>query len=285
MPDDVADAGVAAAEQAGADAVVAFGGGSPIGLGKAIALRREVLLAAVPTTYSGSEMTNIWGLTGPDGKRTGRDERVRPRLIIYDPELTYGMPVPASMTSGFNAMAHAVEATYAQAVDDATLETAERSIRLLAEHLPGIAADAANPTSRAGALYGAYLAGSTIAAGLAIHHKLCHVLGGSFGLPHAPTHSVVLPHALHYNRDAAPDAMARVATALGADDAAGGVYDLQRRVGAPASLRELGLDAADLDRAADLATRNAYYNPRPIDRDSIRALLGAAHAGTRPGAG
>jgi len=283
VPEADVAAAVQAAERANADCVVCYGGGSAIGFGKAIALRRAVAVVAIPTTYSGSEMTPIWGITGAAGKRTGRDERVRPRLVLYDPALGRELPLATAIPSLFNAMAHAVEALYADAVDPITALMAEEAIRALAASAPRLAADPRDADARERALYGAYLAGAALGTvGMALHHKLCHVLGGSFGMPHAETHTVVLPHVIRYNQPAAPEAIARVARAIDADDAAAGLYDLQARVGAPTSLRELGLAEADLDRAAELAVQSAYYNPRELDAGEIRALLQDAFLGKRP---
>jgi alcohol dehydrogenase class IV len=283
VPISVADAAVAEAVRADADCVVCYGGGSAIGLGKAIALRRDVAIVAVPSTYSGSEMTAIWGMTGEDGKQTGRDERVRPSLVIYDSDLTLELPVATSLTSAFNAMAHSVEALYAPERNASTDEQAEASIRAIARSLPGLAADPRDREAREQALYGAYLAGAALGAvSMALHHKLCHVLGGSFGLPHSETHTVVLPHAVRYNQPAARDAIERVARALGTADAATGIYDLETRVGAPTDLRSLGLREHDLDRAAELASQNSCDNPRPVTVARVRALLDDAWRGRRP---
>ncbi len=284
VPGDVADAAAARARELGADVVVGFGGGSPIGLAKAIALACDgVRVAAVPTTYAGSEMTAIYGVTRDGRKTTGRDERVRPVLVVYDPALTHSLPVATSIASAINAMAHAVEALYADGVDDALRDEAEASVAAIGRAVPRLAADPTDAAGRADALYGAYLAGASLGvAAMGVHHKLCHVLGGSFGLPHAETHTVVLPHAVRFNADAAPQAIARVARALGVDDAANGLWDLARDAGAPTDLASLGLRASDLDRAADLATASAYPNPRPVERDAIRILLERALAGQRP---
>jgi alcohol dehydrogenase class IV len=283
VPVETAVAARAEARRLGADGTVAIGGGSTIGLGKAIALESGLPIIAVPTTYAGSEMTPIYGLTEGGAKKTGRDPRVLPRSVIYDPALTLDLPVRTSATSGMNAIGHCVEALYADNANPVISLMAEEGIRALARALPRIAADPHDLDARGDAFYGAWLAGSALGAvGMALHHKLCHTLGGSFNLPHAETHAIVLPHAVAYNRAAAPEAMARIAKAIGADDAASGLYDLAMKLDAPLALRDIGLKETDLDQAAEIATRNPYYNPRPIEREGIRRLLDDAFAGRRP---
>jgi maleylacetate reductase len=283
VPMAIADTARQLARSVHADCAIAVGGGSTIGLAKAIALHSGLSILAIPTTYAGSEMTPIYGLTEGGVKRTGSDERVLPKTVIYDPELTLTLPVDLSITSGMNAMAHAVEGLYARDANPVMNLFAEEGIRSLAQGLPAIRDHAGDLEARTLALYGAWLCGSVLGSvGMSLHHKLCHTLGGSFNLPHAPTHAVVLPHALAYNAPAVPEAARRIARALGAPDAAQGVYDLAQATNAPLSLREIGFAAADLDRAAELASANPYWNPRPVDRAAIRALLQDAFDGVRP---
>jgi len=271
------------AAQLRVDCLIATGGGSAIGLAKAIALTSALPVIAVPTTYAGSEMTPIYGLTEDGLKRTGSDSRVLPRTVVYDPELTLSLPAALSVTSGINAIAHAAEGLYARDANPVTSIFAHEGIAALARSLPTIVREPLNQAARAGALYGAWLCGSVLGSvGMALHHKLCHTLGGSFDLPHAPTHTVVLAHALAYNASAAPSAMTRIADALGCDDAAAGIYALARELGAPISLAALGMREADLDRAADLACENVYWNPRAIERAPVRALLQRAFDGAPP---
>ncbi|MFG2269543.1 maleylacetate reductase [Streptomyces chartreusis] len=283
VPAEVADAAVQAARAVGADGCVAVGGGSSIGLGKAIALRTGLPLIAVPSTYSGSEMTPVWGLTENGVKRTGRDVKVLPRSVVYDLELTLSLPVPLSVTSGVNAIAHAVEALYAPDTSPLIALMAEEGVRALAGALPAVVSDPGSRAARGRALYGAWLCGSCLGATtMGLHHKLCHVLGGTFGLPHAETHTVVLPYALAYNASAAPEAVAAVARALDAADAPTALWELAGRLGAPRSLAELGLTEADLATAAEQATNQAYANPRPVTSDGVLAVLRAAHEGAPP---
>lgn len=283
VPVETAAAARGEARRLHADGTVAFGGGSTTGLAKAIALEDGLPIVAVPTTYAGSEMTPIWGLTEGDRKRTGRDPRVLPRAVIYDPTLTLTLPPAVSGPSGMNAIAHCVEALYAENANPITSLMAEEGVRALGKSLPLVVRAPQELAARSEALYGAWLAGAALGTvGMALHHKLCHTLGGSFGLPHAETHTVVLPHATAYNREAAPRAMERIGRALGKGDAAGGLWDLAGAVGAKRALRDLGLREDQLDQAAELATTNPYYNPRPVTREGIRRLLQDAWEGTRP---
>jgi len=271
------------AKRLGADCAVAIGGGSTTGLGKAIALDSGLPILAIPTTYAGSEMTPIYGLTEGGVKKTGRDARVLPRTVIYDPELTLTLPLAMTLTSALNAIAHAAEGLYAHDGNPITALMAEEGIRASAAAMQVLAGDPKNLEARSNALYGAWLCGSVLGAvSMGLHHKLCHTLGGSFNLPHAETHTVILPHALAYNAAQAPGAMARVARALGVRDAARGVYDLAARHGAPTSLKAIGMSADGLDRAAELAVANQYPNPRPLERAALRALLQRAFDGEPP---
>lgn len=271
------------ARRLNADCAVAIGGGSTTGLGKAIALESGLPILAIPTTYAGSEMTPIYGLTEGGLKRTGRDPRVLPRTVIYDPLLTLTLPVGLSITSAMNAIAHAAEGLYARDGNPIMDLMAEEGIRALAGSLPAIRRDSQDLEARGQALYGAWLCGTVLGnVGMALHHKLCHTLGGSFHLPHAEVHTVILPHAIAYNAPEIPAALRRIERALGAAPAAGALYDLARTSGAPISLRELGMAAADLDRAADIALSNPYWNPRAPERAGIRELLQRAWEGARP---
>jgi len=284
-PVEVTRAALAVAGERGADGLVAIGGGSTTGLGKAIAVRTGLPQVVIPTTYAGSEMTPILGETDGGQKVTRSSPEILPETVIYDVELTLGLPAALSGVSGINAIAHAVEALYARDTNPITQLMAEQAIAALARALPAIAAGPGDRAARTDALYGAWLSGVCLGAvGMALHHKLCHVLGGAFGLPHAETHTAVLPYAVAYNAAAAPEAMARVAAALGrpGGDAAAGLYDLAGAVGAARSLAAIGMPADGLDRAADLAVASPYWNPRPLDRAAIRDLLQRAFTGTPP---
>ena len=283
VPMDVARQARLVAAKLDADCALAVGGGSTIGLGKAIALDGGLPIIAVPTTYAGSEVTPIFGLTENGVKKTGRDPRVLPRTVIYDPRLTLTLPLSLTVTSAINAIAHAAEGLYAHDANPVIQLMAEEGIRASAAALGPLAADPLDRKARSDALYGAWLCGTVLGTvSMGLHHKLCHTLGGSFNLPHAQVHTVVLPHALAYNAEAAPQAMSRIAKALGQADAPRGIYDLARRNGAPSSLKEIGMPAEGLDRAADLAVTGQYPNPRPLERSALRALLQRAYEGVRP---
>ena len=282
-PVEVTEQAMGRLRDLGADCTIALGGGSTIGLGKAIALRSDLPQIAIPTTYAGSEATPILGETENDRKTTQRSLKVLPEVIVYDVDLTLTLPPGLTTTSGMNAMAHAVEALYAQDANPVTSLLAEQAIGILARALPSIIKNPGDRAARADALYGAWACGTCLGSvGMALHHKLCHVLGGSFGLPHAETHTVMLPHAVAFNAAAAPEAMACVARALAATDAVQGLFDLAGELDAPRSLREIGMPEDRLEEAADIAVMSPYWNPRPIERASIRALLQDAWDGRRP---
>jgi maleylacetate reductase len=289
VPIEVAHRARQVAAELGADGCVAVGGGSAVGLGKAIALEHGLPVIAVPTTYAGSEMTPVWGLTQGGAKRTGRDARVLPRSVLYDPELTLTLPTQLSATSGINAVAHAVEGLYAPDATPIVSLMAEEGTRALVTALPRIVADGSDLDARAEAQYGAWLCGAVLAATtMSLHHKLCHTLGGTLDLPHAQTHTVVLPHALAYNQPAAPEAVAALSRALGgAPDPARELWELTGRLGAPRSLAELGMAEDDIPRIAELAVAgragSSYRNPRPVTREGVTALLEAAWSGRPPG--
>ena len=276
-PVTVTEQAMVLAQAEGCDGTIALGGGSSTGLGKAIALRTNWPQLVIPTSYAGSEMTNILGETADGAKTTKRDSRIQPETVIYDPDLLGTLPSNFAATSGMNAIAHAVEGLYAVDGNPIVSLMAEEGIRALA---------AALPKGKAGqdeALYGAWLCGTVLgSAAMALHHKLCHVLGGTFDLPHAETHTVVLPHATAYNAPSSTEAMQRIARALGAPTAAQGLYDLARSLGAPVSLKDIGMPEAGLDKAADIAVSNPYPNPRKLEREAIRALLHDAYFGRRP---
>jgi alcohol dehydrogenase class IV/protocatechuate 3,4-dioxygenase beta subunit len=265
------------------DCLVAVGGGSAIGLSKALALRTGLPQVVVPTTYAGSEVTPVLGETENGRKTTRTDPAIRPDTVLYDVELTRDMPVALTVTSAVNALAHAVEALYAPQANPVTDLMALDAITRIGRALPRVTADPSDVDVRADLLQAAWLAGTCLGAvGMGLHHKLCHTLGGAFGLPHAQTHTVVLPHAMAYNASAAPEVMARIADALGVPDAPSGVFDLIASLGGPTSLRELGVASDDLPRAVDLATAEPYPNPREVTAPGVAVLLDEAWHGRRP---
>ncbi|ATG40607.1 maleylacetate reductase [Phaeobacter piscinae] len=282
-PVEVTEEALAHLQDVGADTVLAAGGGSTIGLGKALALRSGVTQIALPTTYAGSECTPILGQTETGVKTTITDENLRPATVLYDPELVATLPVPLTVTSALNAMAHAVEALYAQDRNPLSTELALTGLRSFASALPRVLEDPAGLEARLTTQQAAWACGTVLGqVGMALHHKLCHTLGGSFGLPHAETHAIVLPHATAYNAAAVPDLLAPVTGIFGGADPATALWQFAKDHGAPMALRDFGLAEADLDRAADLAVQNPYWNPNEITRSGIRDLLARAWGGDAP---
>jgi alcohol dehydrogenase class IV len=276
VPEQLAERATSAAAAAGVDVVVAVGGGSAIGLAKAIALHRPVRIIAVPTTYAGSEATNVWGLTGPAGKRTGSADRVLAEVVVYDPDLVASMPPALAAASGLNAVAHCVDSLWGPTADPIDAALALEGLRALNDGL--------RSGNHARTQYGCYLAAVAFAsAGSGLHHKICHVLGGRFDLPHAAMHAIVLPYVVAFNAPAAPDAAARIAAAFGSIDALAGLQDLRDDLDAPQALRDIGLRAEDLPEAVDaVLPALPANNPRPVDAAALTRLLRAAWAGDDP---
>lgn len=288
VPVETARQAAQAALDVDANVVVALGGGSSTGTAKAIALQSHLPIVAIPTTYAGSEMTSIWGLTENGRKTTGRDLAVLPKTVLYDPELTVTLPAGLSAASGMNALAHLVEGLYAPSVSPSLAMQAEEGVRALACALPRVVAEPRSLEARGDALYGAWLAGWILGTcGMGVHHKICHTLGGTYDLPHAPSHSAVIAYATQYNRDDAPDAMAALLRAFAAagrpaSDAATAVWQLAADIGAPVSLKSIGFKESDIDEAAQIVVDGRPTNPRPVHPDGVRALLRAAFEGARP---
>ena len=280
VPQHVANSAREAAASSNADCIVALGGSSAIGVAKAVALETPITILAIPTTYAGSEMTPIWGLTREGRKETGRNPRVQPRVVMYDPDLTLGLPAKVTASSGMNALAHCIEALYASDANPLTSSAALEGLKLLSGALPRLAAQPADQEQRAAALSGAWLAGFSLGTvQMALHHKLCHTLGGTFDLRHGDTHAVLLPYTAAYNREFAAEAMKAAAAALGVNDAPAELLSIAKTIEAPQSLRDIGMKEEDIDVAADLAVERQYPNPRPVTRDDIRLLLQAAWQG------
>lgn len=287
VPAAVAAAAVAAARECGADSVICLGGGSAIGTAKAVARETDLPILAVPTTYSGSEATPVWGLTQDGRKQTGSDPRVLPKAVLYDPELTVSLPAAVTAASGMNALAHCIEALYAPGRNPVTALIAAAATRALAAALPAAVERPGDVEARAGALYGAYLAGSAFAvAGSGLHHRICHVLGGAHDLPHAETHAVLIPHVVAFQESAAPEPMARIAAALGAapgEPASAVLHELAARLGAPLALRDVGLPADGIEAVIPAILAAAPPdNPRPVDAAGVRTILASAYAGRPP---
>lgn len=282
-PVEVTNEALRMVESRDIDGLVAIGGGSTVGLGKALSLRTGLPHIAMPTTYAGSEMTPILGETSNGIKTTQHSQDLVPDTVIYDVDLTVSLPPHISAASGLNAIAHAVEALYAPDANPLTSLMAEDGIAALARALPRIMRAPADPGARRDALYGAWLCGVCLGAvGMSLHHKLCHVLGGMFNLPHAETHAIVLPHAAAYNAAAAPEAMSRIARALGTTDAPRALFDLACRLALPRRLADIGMPEDGIARAAEMAVRNPYANPRPVERVAIQDLIAAAWRGDAP---
>jgi alcohol dehydrogenase class IV len=271
------------AESNRADSVVTIGGGSTTGLGKAVVVTRQVGFMAIPTTYSGSEMTPIYGITEGEVKRTGRDPRVKPATVIYDVDLTVRLPPGVTAGSTMNALAHCVEALYAEERNPIVSLLAVEGIGALQSGSTTVSLDPVDVNGRAKLLYGAFLAGFALGSvGMAVHHRICHVLGGTFGLAHGDANAVILPYVVAYNQTVERLVMDELAAALGGGDPWALVRDLGRRLGAPTSLSQLGMREADLEQAAEMVVAAGGYNPRPIEPGWIRRLLGDAYEGRDP---
>ncbi len=279
-PVDVTDRALGYLHDLQADCLVAIGGGSTTGLSKALALRTGLPQIVIPTSFAGSEATPILGQTEAGRKTTLTDPRVRPTVILYDVTLVRSLPPHLVVSSGMNAIAHAVEGLYARDRNPISSLMALEGVRALAHALPNLTSGTPQDDDWGEALYGAWLCGTVLGqVGMALHHKLCHALGGGFNLPHAETHAVILPHAVAYIEPAVPDLLRAVAEIFGTATAYEGLSAFASRIGAPTRLSDLGLTAKDLPRALDLATANPYWNPRPVEREAIAALLARALAG------
>ncbi|KAF3482918.1 uncharacterized protein GIQ15_02242 [Arthroderma uncinatum] len=276
IPTHITEKALAYAQEQDADSIISIGGGSVIGLGKAISFRTGLPHICIPTTYSGSEMTPILGETVNGVKNTKTDPKILPGTVIYDVDLTMSLPASLSATSGVNAIAHAVEALYARNGNPIVKLLAREGIKSLSTALPEIVANPHSEAARSAALYGAWLCGLCLGSvGMALHHKLCHALGGSFNLPHAETHTAVLPHAIAYNSPNIPDTMATLAEVLpGSEgDAIRGLNVLLAKLQVKRGAKEFGMKEEDIDQAAEIAVRNAYWNPREVQKKPIRELI------------
>lgn len=282
-PWDVTQRALDVARGARVDCVVAIGGGSSIGLSKAIALRTKLPQIVLPTTYAGSEVTPIIGETRDGQKHTQRSLDVLPEVVIYDVGFTLSLPIALSVASGLNAIAHAVEALYAADANPVTSLMAEEGIAALAASLPRLVQSPQSIEARRLAQYGAWLCGTCLGTvGMGLHHKICHVLGGTFNLPHAQTHAVMIPHVVAYNAHAASHAMTRIARALNSRYAWAGLHELAVELDAPRSLQALGMPETDIDRAVKLVMQNTYSNPREPDARVLRHMLRQAWEGLPP---
>ncbi|MBV8849806.1 MAG: maleylacetate reductase [Methylobacteriaceae bacterium] len=282
-PYEVTERAMVRVSEMNADCLISFGGGSSIGLAKALALRTGLPHVAMPTTYSGSEMTSIVGETEGGRKRTTRHDRILPRTVIYDVNDTTDLPLRTTLTSAVNAIAHGVETLYAENGNPFLSMVAEAGIADLVAALEALPRDLGNREARHRALYGAWLCGMGLNnAGMALHHKLCHVIGGAFDLPHAETHTIVLPHAISYNAEAAPSAFARMQRAFAAARPQDRLRELAAIDGVPRALRELGMPEDGIVTVVERTLEAPYWNPRPLERDALLALVTNAWRGDRP---
>lgn len=284
VPIEKAELARAMAVAEGVDLIVCIGGGSTTGFAKAVAMTTGIPIVAVPTTYAGSEATPVWGLTEASRKTTGIDVRVLPVTVIYDASLTYSLPIEMSVASGLNALAHCVDSMWAPKADPINQAFAVEGIRTLAQGLPLIVGDPQSEDGREKTLYGAYLSAVSFgSAGSGMHHKICHVLGGTFSTPHAQTHAIVLPYVLAFNSSAAPEAQRRIAQAFDAPTALAGLQDLRAKLDAPKALKDYGFNESDIAEAVSIALPIIPAdNPRAVTTDNLTALLHAAWSGSAP---
>lgn len=281
VPADKAAAAVSVAQDSQADLILAVGGGSAVGLAKIVACRTGLPIIAVPTTFSGSEATDVWGITEDGRKTTGSDPRALPKVVIYDAALSATLPARLALASGVNAIAHAVDGLWAPRADPINTALGVEGLRALASGLRSLATDPGQIQAREQTIYGAYLAAVAFAsAGSGMHHKICHALGGTFNLPHAETHSVMIGYVAAFNSSAAPDAAGLVAAALGSASPGSGFRALRRDLGTPSSLAELGFKESDISTAAEIILPSIpASNPRTVTGPDLEELLRAAWAG------
>lgn len=284
VPVEVAEAVRDRARETEADCLLSIGGGSTTGTAKAVALEIPLPIVAIPTTYAGSEMTPIWGMTKEQRKTTGQSLDVLPAVVVYDPELTFSLPGFITGPSAMNAMAHCVEAFYTPGANPITSLMAEEGIRALTRGVPVAVENPEDLEGRSETLYGAYLAGAALAVtGTGLHHKICHALGGAYDLPHAEMHTIVLPHAVAFNEPAMPGIAVRIAEALGAEGAATGLYRLIEKIGAKTALKDIGMKEEDIDGVIpQILEAVPENNPRPVDEEGLRGILESAYVGRRP---
>ncbi len=283
VPIETVESAIKFARDLDADCTISIGGGSTTGLGKALTLKENIANIAIPTTYAGSEMTNIWGITEDGTKITGRDDKVVPDLVIYDPELTLSLPPEIVGSSGLNALAQAVVNVATDKPNAMVTLMALEAIKAIATNLPKIIADPKNLDARSKVLYGSSMAGAALGTGTtSIHHKLCHTFGGTFNTPHAETHAILLPHSVAYNTEATAAGTQAVADAMGVGNAASGLHDLALKVGAATALKEIGISEQDMDKAIEIIISMDSHNPAPITEKRLRQMLENAYHGRQP---
>lgn len=291
---------VTVAQEVQADAIIAFGGGSVLGMAKAISstLRKErgddapVPIIAIPTTYAGSEMTPVYGVTHtnetPLRKVTVNDPKIVPRVVIYDPELTLDLSPELTASTGVNAFAHCIEALYSKTRNPLSSAAALDGIRHIYGALLHCVQDGSNPPARTEMLLGSHLAGLSLASvSMGIHHGVCHVLGGTANVPHGVANAIILPHAIRFNADVTAAELLPAARVMeisengisstGVIEAlADALFDWIRRMNIQQRLRDVGINKADLPNLAQLAfqSKTVQNNPKPVrDAAEIEALL------------
>ena len=264
-----------------ADGFVVIGGGSPIGLAKAAAATTKLPYLAVVTTYSGSEMAARWRIGIADNRISGEGRAALPATAIYDPELTLDLPARMSAASGMNAIAHAVESLYGIDTNPVVQAMAEEAIRRIGAALPRVVQNPRDLAARTEVLYGAWLA-ANFRAEVGLEHAIAQRVRQWFDLDHAHTHAIATPYAIGFNADAAPDAMARISRALGAADAARGLYDLNVRLGLPTGLKGLGLREQDIGRAVEVVAAVKIDHPKPVSKADLTNIIAQAYAGEPP---
>jgi alcohol dehydrogenase class IV len=284
VPVELAIEGRNAARQAGADCLVAIGGGASIGLAKAISLELALPIIDIPTTYSGSEMTAFCGITIDGVKIMHESRNMLAHTVIYDPELSLGLSRENSAASALNALAHCIDGIYVTSSSPIHQMAAIEGARAVVDGIREVWRSPSSIRARTELLFGAYLAGAALAGGFALQHGLAHTLGGSFGLQHGKAHAVALPYVTAYNTRFAQASIAKVESSLGSDNLAGTIHDLLRELGLPVDLRSVGVREEDLERIVRITVETDNgLNPGPVTADSVSAIVRAAFVGARPG--
>ncbi len=281
MPREVFDAVKAQLAESRADGFVAVGGGSPIGLAKSVSVSAQLPFIAVVTTLSGSEMSPKWALGRGLSRAAGNDPRALPTIAIYDPQLVLALPPKVVVASGMNAMAHAVESLYGDDTNPVIQTLSDDAIARLYTSLPQVVSSPASIEARNEALYGAWLA-ATFRSTTCLHHLIAQQVRQLFDLDHAQTHAVVLPYALAFNAPSIPDAMARMQKAAGVADMPRALFELNKTLGLPLRLTDIGMPEARLEEAADTVMQVKSYNPRPYTRADVITILKQAISGEAP---
>jgi alcohol dehydrogenase class IV len=276
-PVEITSQALARLGTSGAQCILAIGGGSAVGLSKALSARTGLPQIVVPTTYAGSEVTPVVGETTDGVKSTRRDPALLPGTVVYDPELTVSMPAGLTLTSAMNALAHAVEALWSPDATALSDGLATESARGILAGLPVALQKPADVVARGRLQESAWLAGLCLAqTTMGLHHQLAHALGGQFDLPHAELHTLLLPHVMAFNLPFAPAAADRLERLVGGGDPIDVVRTLAASYEGPHTLRELGVAREGLPEVVDRVVGSPYPSPRPLDRESVLALLEAA---------